>query len=56
MKITSVRTHLLRYRLPRAIGPSTAMYSARESLLVKVSTDEGPAGWGETAPLGGFGS
>jgi D-galactarolactone cycloisomerase len=53
MKITSVKTHLLRSQLPRAIGPSTAWYSSRESLLVKISTDEGLAGWGETAFLGG---
>jgi D-galactarolactone cycloisomerase len=53
MKITSVTTHLLQHQLPRAIGPSTFMYSSRESLLVKISTNEGLVGWGETAPLGG---
>jgi D-galactarolactone cycloisomerase len=53
MKITSVKTYLLRCQLPRAIGPSTAWYSSRESLLVKISTDEGLAGWGETAFLSG---
>ncbi len=53
MKITAVTTHLLQHKLPRAIGPSTFMYSARDSLLVKISTDEGLVGWGETAPLGG---
>src|SRR5436309_604013 len=53
MKITAVKTYLLRSQLPRAIGPSTAWYSWRESLLVKISTDEGLTGWGETALLGG---
>jgi D-galactarolactone cycloisomerase len=53
MKITSVTTHLLQHQLPRAIGPSTAMYSLRESLLVKIGTNEGLVGWGETASLGG---
>jgi D-galactarolactone cycloisomerase len=53
MKITTVTTHLLRHRLPRAIGPSTFMYKVRESLLVKIATDEGLVGWGETAALGG---
>jgi D-galactarolactone cycloisomerase len=53
MKITSVKTYLLQHKLPRAIGPSTAMYSLRDALLVKISSDDGLAGWGETAPLGG---
>jgi D-galactarolactone cycloisomerase len=53
MKITSVTTYLLQHQLPRAIGPSTAMYTLRESLLVKIATNEGLVGWGETAPLGG---
>ncbi len=53
MKITSVQTYHLQHRLPRAIGPSTAMYDMRDALLVKISTDEGLVGWGETAILGG---
>jgi D-galactarolactone cycloisomerase len=53
MKITSVKTYLLQHRLPRAVGCSTLLYSSRDALLVKLSTDEGLAGWGETAPLGG---
>jgi D-galactarolactone cycloisomerase len=53
MKMTSVQTFLLQHRLPRAIGPSTAYYTLRDALLVKIGTDEGLAGWGETAPLGG---
>jgi D-galactarolactone cycloisomerase len=53
MKITSVTTHLLRHDLPRAYGVSTFLYSTRESLLVRVRTDEGLVGWGETAYLGG---
>jgi D-galactarolactone cycloisomerase len=53
MKITSVTTYLLQHKLPRAIGPSTAMYALRDALLVKIGTDEGLVGWGETASLGG---
>lgn len=52
MKITSVKTHLLEYRVGRAFGPSTAMYPYRTTLLVKIETDEGITGWGETAPIG----
>jgi D-galactarolactone cycloisomerase len=53
MKITSVKTHLLRHRLPRAYGVSTFLYDVRESVLVKITTDEGVVGWGETAHLAG---
>jgi D-galactarolactone cycloisomerase len=53
MKITAVKTYLLQHQLPRAMGPSTFMYTARDALLVKISTDEGLVGWGETAALGG---
>lgn len=52
MKITAVETYVLQYELPRAIGPSTMLYPYRTTLLVKISTDEGLAGWGETAPIG----
>ncbi|MBX3015666.1 MAG: mandelate racemase/muconate lactonizing enzyme family protein [Caldilineaceae bacterium] len=52
MKITGVETYLLQYELGRAIGPSTMLYPYRTTLLVKISTDEGLVGWGETAPIG----
>lgn len=53
MKITAVDTYYVRHELPRRIGPSTFYYGYRESLLVKISTDEGLVGWGETAPMAG---
>src|SRR4051794_12547834 len=53
MKITSIKTFHLKHRLPRAVGCSTLLYAERDALLVKVSTDDGLVGWGETAPLGG---
>src|SRR5262249_12999761 len=53
MKITRVETFLLRYELPRATGPSIWLYKERESLLVKISTDEGLSGWGETSEIAG---
>jgi D-galactarolactone cycloisomerase len=52
MKITRVHTYLLEYRVARAFGPSTMLYPNRATLLVKIDTDEGVAGWGETAPIG----
>jgi len=52
MKITAVETFALRHPLPHAIGPSTMLYPYRETLLVKISSDGGLIGWGETAPIG----
>ena len=52
MKITSVDTYHVRHQLPKAIGPSTMLYPFRESILVKIKTDEGLVGWGETVPIG----
>ena len=53
LKITSVETFPLRHKLPRAVGVSTALSGTRECLLVKIGTDSGLVGWGETADLGG---
>src|SRR5262249_46207233 len=53
LKISAVQTYYLEYQLPKAIGPSTAMYRTRDALLVKITTDAGLIGWGETASLGG---
>jgi D-galactarolactone cycloisomerase len=53
MKITAVDTYYVRHELPRRIGPSTFYYGYRDSLIVKLSTDEGLVGWGETAPMAG---
>jgi D-galactarolactone cycloisomerase len=53
MKITAVETYYVRHELPQRIGPSTFYYGYRDTLLVKLSTDEGLVGWGETAPMAG---
>src|SRR5690242_2158331 len=53
MKITQVETFLLRHELPRATGPSIWLYTTRESLIVRVGTDAGLAGWGETSDIAG---
>lgn len=53
LKITKVETFALQHRLPRAIGPSTTLYGFRDALLVKITTDSGLVGWGETADVGG---
>ncbi len=53
MRITRVETFLLRHELERATGPSIHLYTSRETLIVKLSCDDGTVGWGETSPLPG---
>ncbi len=55
LKITSVTTYLLRHVLQRPFGASVSvpLSKTREALLVKIETDEGLVGWGETAPISG---
>jgi len=53
MKITGVETFLLSHRLERPAGPSTYYYRTRQTLFIKLSTDAGVSGWGETAPFTG---
>ena len=55
LKITSVKTFLLRHQLKRPFGVSVSvpLGKTRETLLVKIETDEGLVGWGETAPING---
>ena len=53
LKIVSVQTFHVRHQLSKSIGPSTAYYNSRETILVKITSDTGLTGWGETAPLTG---
>ncbi len=55
LKITSVKTFLLRHELKRPFGASVSvpLPKTREALLVKIETDEGLVGWGETSPISG---
>ncbi len=53
LTMTRVETFALEHRLPRAIGPSVAQSNVRDALLVKISTDSGLVGWGETSDVGG---
>src|SRR6266542_3457073 len=53
LTITKVETFAVEHKIPKAIGPSIAMTDVRESLLIKISTDSGLVGWGETADVGG---
>jgi len=53
MKIESVETILLQHKLTRPTGPASVLNDWRKTLLVRISTDDGLVGWGETAPLAG---
>ncbi len=53
LTITNVETFLLRHKLPRAIGVSTALSDQRSTVIVKLSTDAGLVGWGETGDIAG---
>lgn len=53
MKITAVKTFALTHPLMRATGPSTYYYRSRDTLLIKLETDSGEVGWGETVIFSG---
>lgn len=53
LTITKVETFALQHKLAKGIGPSVASGATRDTLLVKISTDSGLVGWGETADVGG---
>src|SRR5881628_6103 len=53
LTITKVETFPLRHKMRRAMGVSTALSDVRTCLLVKISTDSGLVGWGETIDVGG---
>ena len=47
MKITSIKSHVLRYELDKELGYSQQYYKYRTAHLDEVETDEGITGWGE---------
>ncbi len=54
LTITKVETFALELKLAKAIGVSILELSdVRDALLVKITTDSGLVGWGETADVGG---
>jgi len=54
MKITAVKTYHLKHPMTRATGPSNFLYRVRTTLIIKIETDEGLAGWGETVAFPGI--
>ncbi|MCA9109726.1 MAG: mandelate racemase/muconate lactonizing enzyme family protein [Planctomycetaceae bacterium] len=54
-KITAVRTYRVEHQLKRPFGVSVSvpLDTTRSALFVKIETDAGLVGWGETSPLNG---
>ena len=52
MKITSIKSHVLRYELEKELGYSQQYYKHRTNHLVDVETDQGITGWRECFRLG----
>jgi len=53
MKITKIETILLSYPMGEEMRDSRLAFSSRSCLLVRVETDAGISGWGESAAYGG---
>jgi D-galactarolactone cycloisomerase len=47
VKISSIKSHILRYELDKELGYSQQYYKHRTAHLVEIETDEGITGWGE---------
>jgi len=47
VKITSIKSHVLRYELEKELGYSQQYYKHRTAHLVEIETDEAITGWGE---------
>ena len=52
MRITDIRTYVLRVALDFPFGWSKHVITSRFATLVRISTDEGIEGWGEIAAHG----
>lgn len=55
LKITAVKTYKLLHNLVRPFGVSVSvpLSTTRSALIVKIETDAGIVGWGETGPISG---
>ncbi|MSU66238.1 MAG: hypothetical protein EXS38_09100 [Opitutus sp.] len=53
MKITGLKTFFLKHPRSKPTGPSNYYYRIRTTLIIKVETNEGVSGWGETVAFTG---
>lgn len=56
MKIKEIQGYHLAFELPEPLGNSLMYFTKREALLIRVVTDDGIAGWGETLAPGPAGA
>lgn len=54
MKITSIKTYLLKHPMSRPTGPANFYFRVRTALIIKIESDTGHVGWGETVALAGL--
>jgi D-galactarolactone cycloisomerase len=54
LKITKVETFAVYHKTKVAKGVSSVLAPGRDGLFIKLSTDSGLVGWGETADVGGI--
>ncbi len=54
MKITAIKTYVLKHKMSRPAGPANFYFRVRSALLIKIETDAGHCGWGETVALPGL--
>jgi D-galactarolactone cycloisomerase len=53
MRLAAVETFLVRHALSRPTGPSGASNTARQTLVIKLTSRDGLLGWGETYAVAG---
>ena len=53
MRIASVETIEVCHPLARPVGPASAFNTARRSVYIRITTDDGLVGWGEAYALAG---
>lgn len=53
LKITGVKTFALNHEVPTSSGTCSFYYRARSAFLVRMDTDDGLVGWGETFVFSG---
>ena len=54
MKITSVKAYVLKQPMSRPAGPANFYFRVRAAVIVRIQSDSGLVGWGETVALPGL--
>jgi D-galactarolactone cycloisomerase len=54
MKITAVKCYVLKHPMTRPAGPANFYFRVRTAVIIKIESDTGHTGWGETVGLPGL--